>query len=594
MKKKLLLLTLLCSTLLVSAQAQQGTDQRVPAGKYRGKYSAANVISPSGQFRKGGMPPSTAGFTLFLEDFASGFPSTWALEDSIGGGEVWKWTDVGSANSPAGAGVRDSLSSINTSAANGYMIFDSDSGGSSSGPEVSSIVTPAINCTGYSTLLLSFNEYFLQYAIGEGIVDVSNDSINWTRIYNAELGLSQNTATPNPNSVTLDISAVAGNQSTVYVRFKWRGDWDYYWMIDDVRIFEPSAVEASLENISGVTSGCNLSSATPVTVEIRNFGGTALSNAPVFMSVNGGTPISGIVPGPIAPLGTTTFTFPTTIDLSAAGIYDVLAWCAVTGDSNAVNDTAAIQIESFVANTLASPYTMDFEAGEFLGDWSVEDANQDGVSWALINTLAFSGTLCLRKAGSGDYDDDWVWTGCFDLQAGTNYTLDYWFRQFDLTAPCSLEVKLATAPDVASSTQLIATEGISDVYINSVNTFTVPANGTYHLAFHAFLPDTLPTAGSSSLRIDFINLSVATGINENQNPGGVSVFPNPNNGIFDLRIMKSGPANIRIYNATGKEVFFGRTSDMHTRIDLSEQSKGLYVVTVEGDGFTYNQKITVQ
>jgi hypothetical protein len=237
---------------------------------------------------------------------------------------------------------------------------------------------------------------------------------------------------------------------------------------------------------------------------------------------------------------------------------------------------------------------MDFEPGEDLSTWAVADANGDGTSWALANTLAFSGTQCIRKAGSGDYDDDWVWTGCFDLQAGTNYTLDYWYRQFELQAPCSLEVLVGTAQNVASTTQLIATEVIDSIYNNSVNNFTVATSGSYHIAFHAFLPVTAPTQGSSSLRVDLVTLSVATSLNENANPGGVSVFPNPTSGIFNLRVMKFENANIRVFDALGKEIFNTRMSDIQTAIDLSNQAKGMYFVQVDGSGFNYTQKVTVE
>ncbi|MBL7749530.1 MAG: T9SS type A sorting domain-containing protein, partial [Chitinophagaceae bacterium] len=169
-----------------------------------------------------------------------------------------------------------------------------------------------------------------------------------------------------------------------------------------------------------------------------------------------------------------------------------------------------------------------------------------------------------------------------------------WYRQFDLQAPCSLEVKLATAQDVASSTQLIATEVIDSIYHNSVNTFTVGTNGIYYVAFHAFLPNTAPIQGSSSLRVDFINLSVATGINENTNPGGVSVFPNPSSGLLNLRVMKFENANIRVFDILGQEIHNSRMSDINTQIDLSNFAKGLYVVKVEGNGFNYSEKVTIQ
>jgi len=592
MKKSLPLLSLFFA-FVTTISAQDHSNSRNSPGKYNGvSRHQTKAFSPR-QGSKALTTFSAGAFTLFFEDFASGLPASWASEDAAGFGEYWKWTTTGSYNSPGGLGIRDSLSHLNTTASNGYMIFDSDSS-VMSGQENSSIITPAINCAGHSSIFLNFNEYFLQYISSEGLVDVSNDSVNWIRVHNSEAGLNQNTGTSNPNSVTIDISSIAANQATVYVRFTWIGNNDWWWMLDDVRVFEPQVTDASLTDFSGVTSGCLLSSTSPVTISIQNFGGANLTNIPVFLNVNGGTPISGTIPGPVAPLSTASYTFPTTIDLSNVGLYELKAWTVVPGDSNYLNDTASIQIENFMPDNLSSPYIMDFEPGENFNNWSIEDANQDGATWGLVDTLSYSGTFSFRKTGSSDYDDDWLWSGCFDLLTGNTYKLDYWYRNGTLDAPCSLEVKLATAPNIASSSQLIASEVIDTVYTNSVNTFTVPANGTYYVAWHAFLPTSSPDSGSSSLRIDLINLSLATVLNENVNVGGVSVFPNPNNGNFGVRMMKPGQASLRIFNATGKEVRAIRIGEMITNIDLSKEAKGLYIVKVEGDGFQYSQKVTVQ
>ncbi|MBK9319411.1 MAG: hypothetical protein IPM91_11695 [Bacteroidetes bacterium] len=87
------------------------------------------------------------------------------------------------------------------------------------------------------------------------------------------------------------------------------------------------------------------------------------------------------IPGPIASNATLDYTFTATADLSVAGIYTITASTALTGDTTTANDASSIQVESFSANNLATPYVMDFEVGEDLSQWLVNDANGDGVSW---------------------------------------------------------------------------------------------------------------------------------------------------------------------------------------------------------------------
>lgn len=594
MKKQLFILLAVVLTLQVSAQ-QYSESKRV-GGKYNSSQAIVHPPHVNLSSTKYAAPGIAA--VIFSEDFAAGLPSTWSVTDLVGTfNEIWKYSTSGSVNSPAGANIPVILSPINTTSSNGFMLFDSDSGGPSpttSGPEDSELKTPAINCAANSIVYLSFNEVFVQFQTGVGLVSVSNDGTSWTDVYNAETGLGQNQSSPNPRNVVIDISTVAANQATVFVRFKWTGNYDWVWIIDDVTIYEPVTADAGAVGFVGTESGCILSSTTPITVTVKNFGGASISNVPVSYSINGGTPVLESVSGPVAPNTSVDYTFTATADFSADGIYTISAFTGLNGDTTIANDTFDIQVENFTPNNLSAPYIMDFEIGEDLSQWIVNDANGDGDSWSLVNTLAYSGTDCLRKPGSGDYDDDWVWTGCFDLQAGTNYTLDYWYSQFDYQAPCSLEVKLATAPDILSSSQLIATEVIDSIYHNSINTIAVGTSGTYYIAFHAFLPNTSPVQGSSSLRIDLINLSQATAINENANPGGVDIFPNPSNGMVNLRVMKFENATLRVINMLGKEIYYSRMSDINTQIDLSKFAKGLYIIKVDGTDFSYSERVTIK
>ncbi|MFM7015478.1 MAG: T9SS type A sorting domain-containing protein, partial [Bacteroidota bacterium] len=185
--------------------------------------------------------------------------------------------------------------------------------------------------------------------------------------------------------------------------------------------------------------------------------------------------------------------------------------------------------------------------------------------------------------------DDWLWSGCFNMTAGTTYQLDYWYRQFDLTAPCDLEVFLATNQDVASSTTAIASEVQDTTYHLSSNTFTVPTNGNYYIAWHAF-----SGAGSSSIRVDLVTVSVATGINEATNVGGVKLFPNPAESLLAVQVKKYDNATVRIFDVTGNEIYNAQLNEMNTTVDVSNYAAGLYLVKVEGKDFSYSEKLTVK
>ena len=81
---------------------------------------------------------------FFSEDFSGGLPSGWQVIDSAGIGVNWHFTTTGTFNT-----AYDSLSVIGTTAANGYMIYDSDSANTTLGGENADLISVSINCSLY-------------------------------------------------------------------------------------------------------------------------------------------------------------------------------------------------------------------------------------------------------------------------------------------------------------------------------------------------------------------------------------------------------------------------------------------------------------
>ena len=582
MKKHLLILL----SLITTFQLGFSQDARMANGKGKNHYA------PTASSQKGITPKSLA--TIWTDDFSNS--NNWDISNQVGNTDDW----VIGTGVPSGAFAISGIAS--TTAANGFALFDSDL--LCSGDQIADLTTlNSINCSGNSSVFISFEQYYRRFD-DSTIVFVSSDNINWTgfplntTVLNNEY-CTGGTANVNPDLVNIDISSVAANQATVWIRFEFYSPstfvgpaglpgCGYSWMIDDVSLFEPSAVDAGV-TASTLSSGCLLSSTTPVTITIKNYGTASISNIPVSFSVNGGAAVNEVAPGPIAPNTSADYTFTATADLSTSASSTVVFSTAITGDANSANDSYSVTVDNFTPVNLSTAYVMDFEASDDLSAWAIFDGNGDGVSWAINPNLVYSGTQCARKGPSGSPDDDWMWSGCFNMSAGSTYQLDYWYRQFDLTDPCDLEVFLATSQDVATSTQVIATEVQDTTYRLSSNTFTVPTSGNYYVAWHAF-----SGAGSSSLRIDLVTISGATGINENANVGGVKLFPNPAENVFAVQVKKYDNAMVRIFDVTGNEIYNAALNEMNTTIDVSTYASGLYLVKVEGQGFSYSEKLTVK
>lgn len=589
MKKSLFPFILLTVFGFINGFAQQGN--RLAHPKYN---SGRQVRMGDSSHRKTAQAPTVL-TTIFQDDFANGLDTNnWLIVDNMGFGEIWTYTTIGPNSGPNSIPIP--LNPAGTTSANGYMLFDSDNGINAAASEDCDLITRAINCSGRSTVFLTFNHFFLQYLTSSGLVSVSNDGINWNDIYTVDNGLVEDSATANPDFQVHNISAYAANQPVVYIRFKYVGNYDWYWELDDVLVYEPATNDAGVTAISGLQSGCNLSASTPVNVTVNNFGTGNISNIPVTVFVNGSPALTETIPGPLSSGASLNYTFSGTLNLSVAGNYIISIATGLSGDINTLNDSAGISITNAAPFNVTSPYTMGFEVNEDVSGWKFTDGNGDGITWTIANTGGYNSTRCLRKPATtnSSFDDDWAWTQCLYLQAGTTYALDYWYRNLPSAYPCSLEVMLSTTQEIATSNQLIVAENIDTLWHRSISTFQVSNSGTYHVAFHAYVPNTSPFQPSGTIRIDNINILIATGLDEFRPSTLVNVYPNPSTGVINVMTKLNGQTNLRILNILGQEVHAQLLNDDYTGIDLSHLAKGVYNFIVSSPEGTSSKKVIVQ
>ncbi len=111
--------------------------------------------------------------------------------------------------------------------------------------------------------------------------------------------------------------------------------------------------------------------------------------------------------------------------------------------------------------------------------------------------------------------------------------------------------------------------------------YTATENGEYWVVF-------TNSNGCVSPNSDTITISDiidTTGVNQILDEYGISLFPNPNNGIFNIQIEKGGFQNafIEIMDITGKIIFIDALTENRKYIDLSSASNGLYFVKIRID-----------
>lgn len=114
--------------------------------------------------------------------------------------------------------------------------------------------------------------------------------------------------------------------------------------IDNVCISETFPNDVGVTAISAPATGLQLSNAEPVTVTVFNFGTSAASNIPVSFQVDGQTPVTEIIPGPLASASSMQYTFAAAGNLTGYGLHEVTAYTNLAGEQFRANDTTYIEI----------------------------------------------------------------------------------------------------------------------------------------------------------------------------------------------------------------------------------------------------------
>ena len=184
---------------------------------------------------------------IWSEDFSNGFPNGWSRQTNTGSATCnWMWSTDGSWGYWNGNSGNSAASAINsTTATNGFLISDPDSAnhyvyGQPSGQTYqyldSYFITSAINTIGYPNINLEFEQNFRLNNSVDLTVSVSSDSISWIN-FSVQGNSINNQESADPELVNLNISCVAGDQATVYIKIGWNARC-YYWMLDDMKITE--------------------------------------------------------------------------------------------------------------------------------------------------------------------------------------------------------------------------------------------------------------------------------------------------------------------------------------------------------------------
>ncbi len=191
----------------------------------------------------------SAGVPVWYEDFDSGLPPGW-LNVDVSGYARFSHT----YNGPQGGYSQGVPAIKSTSAANGFMILDSDlaSANNLGGFTNAYLQSPPIDLSNQLNVMLSFQHFFRYCCSFQGtqlLVEVSNDGQNWVS-YDVKNQVWPNNLSQNAIHQLVNISDVAAGKPQVWIRFRKTGASHYFWMIDDVSINTFTANDLELFAVS--------------------------------------------------------------------------------------------------------------------------------------------------------------------------------------------------------------------------------------------------------------------------------------------------------------------------------------------------------
>ncbi len=158
---------------------------------------------------------------IFDENFSSGQPTGWNNTEASGTNGKWEFND------PQSRGITAGNFSGN------FAILDSDGHGNGSSQK-SRLTTPGFDASTYTSLTLEYDYQYRDYDGPEFCkIQVYNGS-SWSNVTTYTIGDDNY---PNANHISIDITSAANYSTNTKVRFFYKGSYDYWFALDNVKIY---------------------------------------------------------------------------------------------------------------------------------------------------------------------------------------------------------------------------------------------------------------------------------------------------------------------------------------------------------------------
>lgn len=506
------------------------------------------------------------------------------------------------------------------------------------------ILKVGANLTSNVGVQLRFQHFFRRF-LEEHKVQVSNDSVNWTTVYNSNGIIPTNTTITNVTNQRFNISAVAGGQANVWIRFHYVGQWDWFWAIDDIEVDNLPGNDLTLENYSAVNQNFlgfygrypsnQLADSLFFEGAVQNFGLNSQPNVKINTKIertgnvlfNNNSAVSTMASG-VRDTFVSSANFPLSA-MNATGAYTItIAATSDSTDGTPIDNSVTFPIG--VTDTVMSVLAPTIARATTLGTLSFTN-NADGVILASMIELSEADTITAIRLNlgvsvpgavitvsvrdtnglaTGNYADPLSFSTLIESESYTLTAADTAAGFVDIAIPTSL---FGTPQNrvLQPGAYYVAAELISNAGANHVRIVD-------DLTYESFMPFYssiifLPTPPNASARwyTNGVGVGVSGVFGRVASTSSVSeldnrtfkfnhIYPNPakNEVNVSFRLKESANVTIRVRDLAGRIVAESNEGMLFegghkSTIELNSLNAGMYFVELNANGAVASQKLVV-
>jgi len=267
----------------------------------------------------------------------------------------------------------------------------------------------------------------------------------------------------------------AANQEAVY--------------IDNFEIREVPPLDIGVIYQTFPVSGCEMTDSENLIIAIYNYGYQAVDQFSAAYSLNGVASSPVLVNQNINPGDTLFYTFPSTIDLSLFGNYNISTYTLLAADGYNTNDSFQTQVYSAFDFSTGN-YGMGFEPEDNFFGWNTFNINNDNGLW--IMNLDYYPHTGINSAAyiysSNNQADDYLVSRCFYFEASKHYMISFWYAVLSSNYPEKLSLYLVAdqGPDKSPPAFLDLGEITNEEYLKAQKGFQVDEDGVYIFQWKAY------------------------------------------------------------------------------------------------------------